>query len=99
MSAFETYDRDDPPEVAAVTVFMRRDTDGLPVYTPRAADWVSLLPDGAAAEVCAHAAAACDMLAETFDPDVNKTAPAPVIRLADHQPEGDGDDDGRDGAA
>lgn len=92
MTDFETYDRDDPPEVAAVTVFMRRDADGLPVYVPRCCDWVSLLPEVAAAQVCAYAAAACDKLAETFDPDVHRDddAPAPVIQLVTDK----GDDDG-----
>ena len=95
MTGFETYDRDDPPEVAAVTIFMRRDADGLPVYTPRCMDWVSLLPEEAAAQVCAYAAAACDKLAESLDPDVNRDEgeAAPVISLAAEREERD------DGAA
>lgn len=91
MSEFETFDRDDRPEVPGVTVFLRRDADGAPVYVPRAAAWVSLLPDESAAQVCAYAAAACDKLAETLDPDVHRedAEPAPVISLAAHREEPD----------
>ena len=39
------------------------------------------------------AASAVDLLAESFDPDVNKTAPAPVLAFKrETEPKGDDDD-------
>lgn len=90
----ETYDRHDPPEVECITVTMRRDENGEAVYTPRCASWLSLLPDEVVAQVCAYAAAACDVMAESFDPNVHRDAdaPAPVIRLVTDKPKDDDDD-------
>ena len=86
---------DEQPLVEVARVMVRRDDDGECVYSAQCADWLALFGPVEIAAMLSTAASAVDLLAESFDPDVNKGEPAPVLTLASvTQPEG-----GDDGAA
>ena len=73
---------DDLPTVELARVMVERDGDGELVYSAMAQDWVSLHTKQDIAVMLSMAASALDLLAESFDPDVNKTELAPVLSLA-----------------
>ena len=84
---------DEQRMVEVCRVMVRRDDDGEAVYSAQAADWLTLFGPVDIAAMLSTAASAVDLLAESFDPDVNKGEPAPVLTLASvTQPE-EGDDD------
>ena len=81
--------------VEVCRVMVHRDDDGECVYSAQAHDWLTLFGPVEIAAMLSTAASAVDLLAESFDPTVNKGEPAPVLTLASvRQPEG-----GDDGAA
>ena len=78
--------------VEVCRVMVRRDDDGECVYSAQAHDWLTLFGPADIAAMLSTAASAVDLLAESFDPDVNKGEPAPVLAFArPPQPEGESD--------
>ena len=82
------------PLVELARVMVRRDDDGELVYSAQANDWLMLLSAAEIATMLAMGAQALDLLAESFDPDVTKTEPAPVLALVPRD-KTEGDDDER----
>ena len=79
--------------VEVCRVMVRRDDDGECVYSAQANDWLTLFGPADIAAMLSTAASAVDLLAESFDPDVNKGEPAPVLAFArPSQPEETDDD-------
>ena len=79
--------------VEVCRVMVRRDDDGECVYSAQANDWLTLFGPADIAAMLSTAASAVDLLAESFDPDVNKGDPAPVLAFERKtQPEGEDHD-------
>ena len=79
--------------VEVCRVMVERDDDGECVYSAQANDWLTLFGPADIAAMLSMAASAVELLAEAFDPDVNKTAPAPVLAFERKtQPEETDDD-------
>ena len=79
--------------VEVCRVMVHRDDDGECVYSAQAHDWLTLFGPADIAGMLSTAASAVDMLAESFDPDVNKGDPAPVLAFERKtQPEGEDHD-------
>ena len=68
---------DEQPLVEVCRVMVRRDDDGECVYSAQAHDWLTLFGPADIAAMLSMAASAVDLLAESFDPAVNKGEPAP----------------------
>ena len=84
---------DEQRMVEVCRVMVERDDDGECVYSAQANDWLTLFGPADIAAMLSMGASAVELLAEAFDPDVNKGDPAPVLSLVRKtQPEGDDHD-------